>query len=217
MSNRIDEIHGKGFNISTNPTNGGVPVDYSKLRLGAKVLEDATLNVGELTRLNDRLAKKENVLKAIETGDLATMVEISNYFVRLSGIYRRLCKHMSNFYRYDWLITPHKKKRNNAADKQIMEAFYNELEFLDNFQIKKFLGETAYSVIVNGCYYGFIIHNDDSAQVQELPTKYCRSRFKINGKPTVEFNMKYFVDAFKDIPYRHRVLSMFPKDFQKGY
>ena len=29
--------------------------------------------------------------------------------------------------------------------------------------------------------------------------------------------MKYFDDAFKDVNYRMRVLSLFPKEFAKGY
>jgi hypothetical protein len=34
--------------------------------------------------------------------------------------------------------------------------------------------------------------------VQELPANYCRSRFEVNGRPAVEFNMKYFDEAFKN-------------------
>jgi len=50
-----------------------------------------------------------------------------------------------------------------------------------------------------------------------LPPNYCRSRFKQGLLPTVEFNMKYFDDNFRDVNYRMKVLKMFPKDIQKGY
>lgn len=196
----------------------GPSAEYSRIKVGAKSLDDATIAVGELTKLNSRLASKENIMRAIQSGNLEEMIEISNYFVKLSGIYRRLCKHMSNFYRYDWLITPFMK--NNKASKnseQVIGAFDTTLEYLDNFQIKKYLGEAAYATIVNGCYYGYIIHDESGAQVQELPPKYCRSRFKVRGKPAVEFNMKFFNDMYKDPVYRYRVLSLFPKEFQKGY
>ena len=53
--------------------------------------------------------------------------------------------------------------------------------------------------------------------MQQLPTKYCRSRYYRNSQPAVEFNMKYFDEAFKDIGYRMKVLKMFPKEFAHGY
>ena len=54
--------------------------------------------------------------------------------------------------------------------------------------------------------------------MQELPTKYCRSRFTSKeGRPLVEFNMKYFDDAFRDTAQRMKILNLFPKEFKKGY
>jgi hypothetical protein len=50
-----------------------------------------------------------------------------------------------------------------------------------------------------------------------LPIDYCRSRYKWNGRPAIEFNVKYFDDAFSDNEYRIKVLKMFPKEFQKAY
>ena len=35
--------------------------------------------------------------------------------------------------------------------------------------------------------------------------------------PAIEFNMKYFDDAFKDPAYRMRILKLFPQEFAKGY
>ena len=49
-----------------------------------------------------------------------------------------------------------------------------------------------------------------------MPIGYCRSRYHTNGKPAVEFNMKYF-DTFGDIGYRMKVLNLFPDEFRKGY
>lgn len=53
--------------------------------------------------------------------------------------------------------------------------------------------------------------------LQELPPDYCRSRYKLNGRHAVEFNIKFFDDTFADVDYRLRVLKMFPKEFQKAY
>ena len=62
LSSRNDDIHAKGFNmISTRPVDGRNPIDYSKIRVGVKSLDDAVINFGELSKLNDRLANKENI------------------------------------------------------------------------------------------------------------------------------------------------------------
>ena len=53
--------------------------------------------------------------------------------------------------------------------------------------------------------------------VQELPPKYCRSRYSINNRPVVEFNMRFFDDNFMETQQKIKVLKLFPKEFQKGY
>ena len=39
----------------------------------------------------------------------------------------------------------------------------------------------------------------------------------LKNKPAVEFNMKFFNDFYRDPVYRFKVLSAWPKEFQKGY
>jgi hypothetical protein len=53
--------------------------------------------------------------------------------------------------------------------------------------------------------------------VQELPTEYCRSRFSVNQRPAVEFNMRFFDDTFRDSIQRMKMLNLFPAEFKKGY
>lgn len=38
--------------------------------------------------------------------------------------------------------------------------------------------------------------------MQELPINYCRSRHSVNGLPAIEFNMRFFDEAFPDPVYR---------------
>jgi hypothetical protein len=47
-----------------------VPVDFAKIRVGVKSLSDATLKLGDLRKINPTLADKEQVLRAIQHGDL---------------------------------------------------------------------------------------------------------------------------------------------------
>ena len=106
ISNRVKEIKAKGFDMVEKDTidpysEEYVPIDYSKIRVGIKTLDDAVLNLGSFSKVNGQLAKKENILKAIASNDLELMRETSNFFYRVSGIYNRLCRYLAYMYRYD--------------------------------------------------------------------------------------------------------------------
>ena len=112
MINRREEIKKKGFKIElanerdTQTTNPYEAVDFSKIKVGVKTLEDAVVDLGDLKRIDKRLASKETILRAIHTCNFEEMREISNFFYKTSGIYSRLCRYMAYLYKYDWFITP---------------------------------------------------------------------------------------------------------------
>ena len=193
-------------------------LDFSKIKVGLKTLEDAVLtNSGDLRKANPQCADKQKVLQAIDSYDYAKMREISDFFYKTNGIYSRLCKYAANLYRYDWMVTPYINEGKADNDK-VLTQFYNALTLLDNFNVKMFLGKAAMRVIRHGAYYGYKIPVDaQHIIIQELPANYCRSRFEVNGRPAVEFNMKYFDETFKDTVQRLKIVKMFPKEFQHGY
>ena len=109
MINRKEEIKKKGFSmISSNDTpdeyaaatNEFIPIDFSKIKIGTQTLDDAIVKLGDLRKINPKLADKKNVLDAIHTNDYITMREISNFFYKTSGIYSRLCRYMTYLYKY---------------------------------------------------------------------------------------------------------------------
>ena len=228
----MEQIKSKGFNIVTGSTrdidpnqktgyqalNGtNVPsIDFNKIKVGAKVLEDAVLDLGNLKKINPELADKDNVLRAINNYDLKLMREISLYFYRTSGIYSRLVRYMAFMYRYDSFLTPYVNGDNIKTEK-VLDGFYKGLNILDNFKVKKTLGEIALQVVKQGCYYGYKVPTATGVVLQELPADYCRVRFKRGNKPVVEFNMKFFDENFRDMEQRVKILKMFPKEFSKGY
>ena len=228
----MEQIKSKGFNIVTGSTrdidpnqktgyqalNGtdAPPIDFNKIRVGAKVLEDAVLDLGNLKKINPELADKDNVLRAINNYDLKLMREISLYFYRTSGIYSRLVRYMAFMYRYDSFLTPYVNGDNIKTEK-VLDGFYKGLNILDNFKVKKTLGEIALQVVKQGCYYGYKVPTATGIVLQELPADYCRVRFKRGNKPVVEFNMKFFDENFRDMEQRVKILKMFPKEFSKGY
>lgn len=222
MINRQEEIKSKGFKMNvlqdTRETYGrsAGAVDFSKIKVGLKTLDDAIVNVGDYKQTDSRLADKKEVLRAIHDNDEETMREISDFFYKTSGIYSRLCRYMANLYRYDWLVTPYINS-DSVKDEKVLSGFYNVLTYLDNFEIKKFFGEVALKVIKYGCYYGYLVPQKDRMCIQELPPKYCRSRFSVGGRPAVEFNMKFFDDTFRDTTQKMKMLNLFPPEFKKGY
>ena len=204
---------------SPNEAGSYVPVDFSKMKIGVKTITDAILKLGDLKKASPSYADKTVILNAIANNDLETMRNISNYFYKTSGIYQRLCKYMAYMYRYDWLVTPYYPNNKKSNSKKILDVFNKILSYLDNFEVKKFLGETALKVVKNGCYYGYLtVGPSKKIMIQQLPIKYCRLRYTTgNGLPVVEFNMKYFVDEFINTQQRNRILKIFPKQFEKGY
>ena len=223
MIDRKAIIKQKGFavNMATEenkPSNP--PIDFSKIKIGTKVLDDAILEFGELKTVNPSLSDKATILDALDRRDVFKLREISNFFYRVSGIYARLCRYMAYLYKYDWFITPYivsESMKAKESNDKVTKTFHEALYFLDNSQLKKFFGEVALKVMKNGCYYGYVIKQKDRAVVQELPVNYCRSRFSEDGMPAVELNMKYFRENFRDDKYRNKILKLFPKDIQKGY
>ena len=212
----MDEIKKKGFDMTPDSFQYQSQ-DFSKIRIGQKNVEDAILNLSDFKRTDSRLGDKTTILNAIKNNDQRPMREISSFFYRTSGIYNRLCRYMAYMYRYDWMITPYINSE-SIKEEKILDGFNKALTYLDNFCVKKFLGEVALKVIKNGSYYGYVIKYQDRAIVQELPPNYSRSRFvAANGTPLIEFNMRFFDEAFRDTNQRIKMINAFPEEFRKGY
>ena len=89
---RNDIIHAKGFNILNNPNeyySEAVPVEYQKIKVGVKSLDDATLSLGSFSNSlsNRTYANKKVVLTALADNDLAELRNISNFYYNVNGIY----------------------------------------------------------------------------------------------------------------------------------
>ena len=225
MRNRLEEIKSKGFNIMQgsqdanqefNNQNLLKNLDFSKIKVGAKMLDDAVMDLGVYRKINPRCADKATVLRAIDRYDLKAMREISDFFYKTSGIYNRILRYMAFMYRYDWFVTPYINDENTKETK-ILDGFHKALTTLDGFKVKKKLGDIALKVLRNGAYYGYKIEQGGSIVLQELDPSYCRSRFFYGDKPAVEFNMKYFDEKFRDTTQKMKVLKMYPAEFSKGY
>lgn len=215
-------IHDKGFSMYYRPEvdpyslTPEQQLDFAKIKVGPKTLEDATLELGSIKKQNQRFGNKQYILKTIADKDYRTLREISNYFYEISGIYERACKYFAFLYRYDWYIVPYIDD-DTVGEEKILSEMSKLLRYLDNSNIKKLCGDIALKVIVDGCYYGYVVDTAEGLAIQDLPVEYCRSRYKIGNRPAVEFNMAFFDEKFADLSYKLKVLDLFPDEFKKGY
>ena len=226
MRNRLNNIEKQNFNIrnlkvDTNPqilSTGYQPpsIDFNKLKVGTKTVDDAIFQLSSLKKTNPRLADKETVLRAINNYDVPLMREISEFFYRISGIYSRMIRYMAFMYRYDWMITPYINDDKIKTEK-VLDGFHKSLKTLDNFKVKKILGEIALDILKFGVYYGYKVPCKEGIVLQQLPANYCRSRFSQGNKPIIEFNMKFFDEQFRNTALKMKMLKMFPAEFSKGY
>lgn len=201
---RQQEIHEKGF-------------DFGRLKVSNKFLDDVSYTLDAYKRQERTYYTKDKIIKALMDKDVETLREISNYFYRTNGIYFRICNYYAEMYRYDWYVVPEIYDKTNLNTNKIDKEFRKALRFLDNSEIKKVCTDIGLQVIRNGAYYACLIPSTNGILFQDLPVRYCRSRYKVAGQPVVELNMRFFDENFIDPQYRLKVLETFPKDIQRGY
>ena len=218
---RQETIYSKGFDMLSGGRTLEVRTldnEFKKIKVGVKKLDDAVLDLGSIKKYAPRMpfGDKRALYKAIFENDVKTIKEFSRFFYKTNGIYQKLCQYAAFMYRYDWYLVP-EVLDNNVTEDKILKDFSKMLNYLDNSYIKKICGEMALKVLINGCYYGYLVPSKNSILIQELPVDYCRTTYSIRNMPVVEFNMKYFDEHFKDSNYRMRILNLFPEEFKKGY
>ena len=174
---RQDLIHSKGFAMGNNYIYNGTGdaegiVNYNKIKVGVKTLEDAVYNLGDLVKNGNRnLANKGIIMKALADNDLEVLRQVSNYFYKSNGIYQKVCNYFAFLYRYDWYVVPEILEDAPKSDK-ILKEFNKLLNYLDNSHIKQLCGEIALEVIKSGAYYGYIVPSDNGLIIQQLPIGY---------------------------------------------
>ena len=216
---RNEYIHSRGFDIGSSFEQYRTADinEYKKIKVGVKQLEDAVLQLNSLEKINNsKYGQKSYILKCISEKNMSELRNISRFYYNLNGIYSRTCDYFASLYRYDWYVMPFSYDNKNINEEKLLKDFAKTLNYLDKSYIKKMCNDIALKVMVDGAYYGYYIHTPKGLSLQDLPVEYCRSRYSVNGMPTVEFDMRYF-DTFRDSAYRMKVLKLFPDEFAKGY
>ena len=188
---RQEYIHGLGFNMLRDTRRDvaidQTVVDYSKVKLGngpVKPTSDATINLKTaLKSTGSEYTDKEKILNYIHRNDIDELRQASEFYYQTSGIYKRAVIYMASLFRNDYFVYPiltkNKKLKNNSA---YLNDYYKVLNYFEESEIKKLCNKFSLEIIKNGCYYGYKLDDiQDKIVIQDLPPKYCRSKYYINN------------------------------------
>lgn len=157
---------------------------------------------------------RNSIQNAIDSRDIAELRNISDYFYSASGAYRRLVDYYGSILTNDYIIIPHVEPE-DIESSTFLRSFERVQEYAQSSNIKNTCQQISLSVVKNGAYFGYEREIDKEIVFQELPAKYCRTRFMIKGIHAVEFDFAYF-DAIP-LADREFILSTFPEEFNQKY
>lgn len=161
---------------------------------------------------------KDEIHRIVTEGNSVEKCQLSQYFFKVSGVYKRVILHYATFLTYSWILVPHMKKyTEKLGNKQNKKVYFDAADFCSSFDIERKCAWFAKNVLVDGGYYGIIHDSGTDVAIQDLPFEYCRSRYKNHQDvDIVEFDMRFF-DTIRDEELRKQILKTYPKCVQKGY
>lgn len=153
---------------------------------------------------------KEQILRFLETENRSALRDVSRYFYNVSGEYRRIVHHYTNVLTFDYLIIP--RINGQEFDSPFQKNYQKVLDYTDNSYVLEQSRFITYTLIIDGIFYGYERQLNNKITLQQLPYKYCRSNFKINGIHAVEFDLRFF-DQYKDTDQKIELFNSFPPEF----
>lgn len=189
---RLEEKH--TFNYA-NISNGVHAIDFNNI-----------------VSLNSKYTVRQ-VEDALNNKDISKLIEMSNTFYLSSGEYRRMIHSLADLHTFRYVYAPlliTNKKVNYE------KTYFDVTNYLANYDIELANRYIVFSILLNGVYYGYERVFEDVTVLQELPAKYCRTTYKINGLNAIEFNYKFF-DSLKNEQERLSMFSQLPDEFLTGY
>lgn len=170
---------------------------------------------------SERTAKsysEEEIVRTIESASLEAKQKLSRDYFNRDGFYKRLITYYSTLLKYQGILIPSPSFGQKLSTPHIQKRYFNALNLIDKLKVPITAQNCAQKALVEGCYYG-IIQVTDAGQVYliDLPTNYCRTRFKDTaGNDIIEFNVVYFDSVFNE-EERKIYLSAYPKEVQSAY
>lgn len=161
---------------------------------------------------------KTDILNIVKSGSLEEKRTLSQYFYETNGFYKQLILHYSTLLKYNGILVPNPAPGKNLTMNYLNKKYIAAVDFLDSVKTETIFPSWAQTILINGEFYAIIVKNDkDSFAIQQLPMKYCRTRFEdLFGNDIIEFNISYF-DTILDKDKKNLALSIYPKTIVQSY
>ena len=162
--------------------------------------------------------KLKDVEKIVNSGTLEEQQELSRFFFLKDGLYKRLVIYYVTLLKYTGILIPNPGFGKHLSTSHIKKRYFGALNFLEKADLVNKFNYIAQKVFVDGSYYGIIQAADkDRLVIIDLPTKYCRSRFKdLDGNDIIEVDLSYFTTLI-DENVREQTLKAYPKIIRDAY
>ena len=162
--------------------------------------------------------KPEEIEKIINSGSLEEQASLSYEFYLKDGLYKRIIWYYATLLTYSGLLIPVSLKGAKLSSQSTSKRYAAALNYLDKMNLKENLKRISQKVLTYGAYFGVLqsVSKDDFLLL-DLPSQYCRSRFKdIHGNDVIEFNVGYF-DTYYVQEYKEDALKAYPKQIAGYY
>ena len=160
----------------------------------------------------------DEVRKIIDSGDLIALQKLSRAFYDRDGFYKRLLLYYATLLKYSGILIPNPSFGTKLSTSPIKKLYSKALKYVDKLNLPELLTRLSLKALIDGCYYGVIKTLDkEHFAIIDLPSGYCRSRFKDGyGNDLIEFNVSYF-DTILEAQYREEALKSYPKVISSWY
>lgn len=202
-------------NITQQTIQNGIP-SYDREMIH---YEELSQGIYALTYKMDNIRhkySKDQINNYTDSNNEQKLREVSNYFFFSSGQYRRLVQYYTNILTYDYIVVPKVKDEKSYGARNFEKDYQMILDYTDNSYIEETERFITFVTILDGVFYGYEKQIDNIVSIKQLPPRFCRSKYKINGTYGVEFNLNFF-DMYKDTNLKIKLFDMFPDEFLGYY
>lgn len=160
----------------------------------------------------------EEIERIIERGSVSERLLLSRTYFLQNGFYKRIIMHYATILKYTGLLIPNPAPGKSLSTEFIQKRYHNAIDFVDKLKLNSFFINASLKVLSEGAYYGAIKEvTKNKFAVIDLPTEYCRTRFKdYDGNDLVEFNVLYF-NTISNKTDRDIMLSAYPEVISNYY
>ena len=161
---------------------------------------------------------EEDIKRILDSGSLEQRIRLSRYYFDKGGFYQRILLHYATLLKYVGILIPNPAFGKTLSETYIEKKYNSAVSFVDAINLPQLCTDIAIKVLRDGCYYGIIQGiSNTSVSILDLPTLYCRTRFKNeDGSDLIEFDVTYF-NTIPDVDDRKSAMALYPKEVVNWY